>query len=331
VHGILPATQSFYSGHVKSGSETPPTLAYEYAEYTVVANPLGILNVNKLPELTSRDVVTQIERLVPGAKCGHAGTLDPLATGVLVVCVGRATRLVQYVQRQPKRYRTTFLLGRESRTDDVEGEVQSVPGAPEPTRDKIVAALPAFLGDIQQRPPAHSAIKVDGRRSYERARKGEQFELPARSVTIHRLDILRYEYPELDLAIECGSGTYVRSLGRDLAVALGTRAVMSALERTATGEFRIEDAVSLDELNNDNLADHLQPALAAVADLPRIALDDAQLTELRHGRPIAMPACAPDSARAAAEWAAVNPVGDLASILCEKLPRQLWPKINFVA
>jgi tRNA pseudouridine55 synthase len=302
-------------------------------------NPsFGILCVNKPTGWTSRDAVNQIERLVQGVKCGHAGTLDPLATGVLVVCVGPATRLTQYVQRLPKRYRATFRLGFASPTDDIEGEVDLVPGAPQPTRGEIEAALPAFIGDIQQRPPAHSAIKVDGRRAYDRARRGEQFELPARTVKIHTLELMRYEYPELDLEIACGSGTYVRSLGRDLAAALGTRSVMSALERTATGEFRVEDAVVLDELTKENFAGHLLPALTAVRQLPRVELGDVQLTEIRHGRMIATPASATPTAEAvspatgaAKEWVAVDAAGELVAILFEKYPGQLWPRVNFAS
>ena len=223
--------------------------------------PFGILNVDKPAGLTSRDAVNRVERLFRNVKCGHAGTLDPLATGVLVMCVGPATRLIQYVQRMRKQYRAVFQLGRRSATDDVEGEVELVAGAPEPTRAEVEAALPQFLGDIQQRPPAHSAIKIGGQRAYDLARRGEEFELSARTISIYHLEILRYAYPELELAIECGSGTYVRSLGRDLAAALGTAAVMSALARTAIGDFRVEDAVALDALTNDSVTQHLQPPL----------------------------------------------------------------------
>jgi tRNA pseudouridine55 synthase len=295
--------------------------------------PFGILNVDKPAGLTSRDAVNRVERLFHNVKCGHAGTLDPLATGVLVICVGQATRLIQYVQRLPKQYRAVFQLGRKSATDDVEGEVELVAGAAEPTRAQIEAALPQFLGDIPQRPPAHSAIKIGGRRAYDLARRGEEFELPARTVTIHRLEMLRYEYPELELAIECGSGTYVRSLGRDLAAALGTAAVMSALVRTAIGDFRVEEAIALDALTNDTVTEHLQPPLTALKDLPQIALNEKQLAELRHGRPIEMRNVKrPPVASAAAphtEWAAVDPAGSLAAILFEKHPNQLWPARNF--
>jgi tRNA pseudouridine55 synthase len=285
----------------------------------------GLLVVKKSAGVTSRDVVDRVERLVRPLKAGHAGTLDPLATGVLVICVGQATRLIQYVQRMPKSYRGTFLLGRRSETDDVEGSVEPLKAAVEPTRADIEAALPQFLGEILQRPPAHSAVHVAGRRAYELARRGKLVELAPRAVTIHRFAIRRYEYPALEIDIECGSGTYVRALGRDLADALGTAAVMSALERSAIGPFRVEDAIPLDELKQETLPERLRPALQAVSDLPKIELSAAELVELRHGRQIATR----PGAEAHTEWAAVNDRGELAAILHEKRTGQLWPVTNF--
>jgi tRNA pseudouridine55 synthase len=304
---------------------------------SVVAAPFGILTVNKPAGCTSRDAVNRIDRLTWPVKCGHAGTLDPLATGLLVVCVGQATRLIQYVQQLPKRYKGTFLLGRRSPTDDLEGEIEVLAGAVEPSREAVEAALPEFLGGIQQRPPAHSAIKVDGQRAYERARRGDVFELAARTVTIHCLAIRRYEYPELELDIECGSGTYVRSLGRDLAAALWTAGVMSALVRTAIGDFRVEDAVPLDLLTAEKLKKHLQPALSAVANLQRIELNEGQLVEIRHGRPIRKPrplGAGPGKILSAetgspAEWAAIDAAGQLVALLTEKNGGELWPVRNF--
>jgi tRNA pseudouridine55 synthase len=300
----------------------------------------GILNVNKPPGHTSRDVVDCVERLIRPERAGHAGTLDPLATGVLVICVGRATRLIEYIQRMSKRYRATFLLGRRSETDDVEGEVADIPAAPQPSRAMLDRRLPHFLGEIQQRPPAHSALKIAGRRAYELARRGHTVELASRPVMIHRLAVCRYEYPELELEIECGSGTYVRALGRDLAAALGTGAVMSALVRTAIGGFRLEDAVTLDELTAETLLQRLQPAITAVADLPRLELTEDQWTEIRNGRPIGLPSdvsgeaakrqAGPAAASAVVEWAAVDAGGRLAAILREKRAGQLWPAKNFV-
>src|SRR5436190_2790444 len=248
--------------------------------------PFGVLNVNKPRGITSRDAVDRVERLVRPAKAGHAGTLDPLATGVLVICVGQATRLIRFVQRMRKRYVATFLLGHTSETDDVEREVIAIPDAVVPTRAMIDEALPQFTGDIRQRPPSHSAIKIAGRRAYKLARKGTEFELAARTVTIHRIEVLHYEYPELKLEIECGSGTYIRAVGRDLGAALGTAAVMSALERTAIGPFQVEQSILLDRLSPDELLHSLQPALAAVSGLAILELSEAEIVEIRHGRPI---------------------------------------------
>src|SRR5262249_38502818 len=146
-------------------------------------------------------------------------------------------------QQMRKQYIATFQLGRQSETNDIEGDVNEVPNAPQPSRSALDLVLPRFVGDIQQRPPAHSAIKIAGRRAYKLARKGAEFELVPRTVTVHRLDVLRYDYPTLELAIECGSGTYVRALGRDIAAALETSTVMLALERTAIGPFLVDDAV----------------------------------------------------------------------------------------
>lgn len=287
--------------------------------------PFGLLNINKPRGMTSRDAVNRVERLVRPAKAGHAGTLDPLATGVLVICVGQATRLIRFVQMMRKQYRATFLLGRQSETDDLEGEVIEFPNATKPTRAMIDAVLPQFLGEIQQRPPAHSAIKIAGKRAYKLARKGTDFELVARTVTIHRIVVRRYEYPELDLDIECGSGTYIRALGRDIGAALGTAAVMSTLERTAIGPFCVADALDPDKLSADNIAEHFRPALIATSDLPRVMLTDAELIEIRHGRSIAMPHAEPNGT----EWAAVDSADQLVAILHEKHEGQLWPVHNF--
>ncbi len=294
----------------------------------------GILNVNKPSGVTSRDVVNRAERLTRPARCGHAGTLDPLAAGVLVICVGAATRLVQYVQRMPKCYRATFLLGCQSPTDDVDGEVARLVGARRPSRSEVDVALPAFVGEIMQRPPAHSAVKVSGRRAYALARQGKPVELAPRRVIVHSLALRRYEYPELGLEIECGSGTYARSLGRDVAEALGTAAVMSALVRTAIGGFCVEEAVRPDELTADSIHHHLLPALTALPEMPRVAVNEAELERLRHGQPIAAqqtvqnPAgCAPNEP---IELAAIDLSGRLTAIVVEKRPAELWPVLNLV-
>jgi len=289
----------------------------------------GILNVNKPPGVSSRKVVDWVERCVGKAKCGHAGTLDPLASGVLVICVGPATRLISYVQQMPKTYRATFLLGRSSPTDDMEGEITLLEGAPQPTAAQLDAVLPQFLGTIAQTPPTFSAVKVAGRRSYALARRGEAVELAPRSVTIHRLEVRRFEYPELELDIECSSGTYVRSIGRDLAQALGTVAVMSALERTAIGAYRVADAIRVDDLSADNLSQNLLAAVTAVAELPKIEFNHLEIEEIRNGRPVGVSTDGGDLVAEQVEVAAVGPEDQLVAIVRQKKAGQWWPVLNF--
>ncbi len=243
----------------------------------------GVININKPGGVTSRWVVDQVQRLVRPAKSGHAGTLDPLAAGVLVVCVGPATRLVPYVQQMPKRYAVTFLLGRTSDTDDVEGSITLLDNAPRPSPGAIRQAAADLVGEILQRPPAYSAIKVQGRRAYQLARSGKPPVLPPRTVTVRAIDIVKYEYPELMLDIQCGSGVYVRSLGRDLAESLGGGAVMSALTRTAIGAFQIEDACDPRKLTRDNIGEFLLPPRLAAASLPLVTLTSEEARRLAGG------------------------------------------------
>ncbi len=283
----------------------------------------GLLNINKPPGKTSRDAVNRVQRLVRPVKVGHAGTLDPLATGVLVVCLGPATRLIQYVQQLPKRYIGTFLLGRRSDSDDTEGEVVELENPAVPTVDEVLAALPQFTGTIQQRPPIFSAINVNGKRAYALARAGKQVELAARPVTIHDLRVVRYEYPELVLDIGCGSGTYIRSLGRDLAESLGTAAVMSKLERTAIGDFSVESAIDMSDLTEDSLAKHLLPAEAAVRHLPAVELTADEVHKIGNGLTIERPEHGFIS-----DIAAFDAAGHLIAIVAPRSPDQLRPISN---
>jgi tRNA pseudouridine55 synthase len=274
--------------------------------------PCGLLNLNKPGGMTSRDAVDVVQRLLPRrTKIGHAGTLDPLASGVLVLCVGAATRLIGHVQRMPKRYTGAFLLGRRSPTEDVEGDVTELEDPPVPTPEAFAAAARALVGVIQQRPPAYSALKVQGRRAYDVARRGGDVDLKPRPVTVYRLDVRRYEYPEVTLDVECGAGTYIRSLGRDLAESLGTAAVMSGLVRTAIGEFSIDRAVGPEQLDRATLAEHLLPAILAVPTLPRVVLSAEEMTEIGHGRNIRPRPELPE----APEYAALDPAGRLTAIL----------------
>jgi len=284
----------------------------------------GFLNVNKPQGITSREVVDRVQRLVRPVKVGHAGTLDPLATGVLVVCLGPATRLVPYVQQQAKCYRATFLLGRRSETDDVDGDVIELPGAIRPSHAQLVAALPQFVGDIRQRPPDYAAVKIRGRRAYDLARRGHPVQLAERPVSVYELTLRAFEYPELQLDIRCGSGTYVRALGRDIARELGTTAVMSALVRTSIGGFRIEDAVPADELNASHVATQIVPATRGVDHLPQVEVDHDDLERLRKGLTISRTV-----ADQAVDYAAVDCQGQLVAIVAPRGLNQLRPVRNF--
>ena len=284
----------------------------------------GLLNIHKPSGMTSRDVVNRVQRLVRGVRVGHAGTLDPLATGVLVVALGPATRLVEYVQRMPKRYVGTFLLGRTSDTEDATGNVVELAAPPQPTRREVEAALPAFLGTIQQLPPAFSALKVQGRRAYDLARRGEQVALQPRPIEILSLAVVRYEYPELELDVCCGSGTYIRSLGRDLAQSLGTGAVMSALQRTAVGDFRLGEAMAFEQLTPETIADGLLSPRRAVALLPAAALTEDEIRRVAHGLTVRNRWGAD-----AGELAAVDEQDRLVAILAPRGREELGPVRNF--
>lgn len=290
---------------------------------------LGLINLNKPVGVSSAGVLGRIKRLVRPAKIGHAGTLDPLASGVLVACIGPATRLVDYVQRMPKRYRATFLLGRASESDDVERPVTELADAPIPSPKEVELAAARFIGKIEQRPPAFSALKVGGRPAYQLARKGRQVELAARSVTIHHLEVVRYEYPTLVLDIECGSGTYIRALGRDLAESLGTAAVMSALERTAVGSFHVEDACDPNALTAESLLSHLLSPLLAVPGLPIVQFSDSEVELAING--LTVPTADPQVASAIVgeEFAGVDSRGELISILRRRADGALAPALNF--
>jgi tRNA pseudouridine55 synthase len=249
--------------------------------------PSGFLNIHKPVGGTSHDVVNQVRRALGTKHVGHAGTLDPLAEGVLIVCVGGAARLSDYVMTSTKTYRAVVWLGRETTTYDAEGDITAESDASGITPDDIRAALPRFTGDIQQLPPIYSAIKKDGRKLYDIARSGGTVELTPRPVTIHAIDIESYDAPMLTLTVTCSAGTYIRSLAHDLGAALGVGGSLNGLTRTASGAFRLEEAVPLAAfMADDQPARWLIPAQDALPDWPRVLLTDAQFAELRQGRTI---------------------------------------------
>ncbi|MCH2596645.1 MAG: tRNA pseudouridine(55) synthase TruB [Pirellulales bacterium] len=287
---------------------------------------IGVLNINKPHNWTSRDVVNRVQRIVSPIKSGDAGPLDPLASGVLVVCVGSATKLISHVQQMPKQYQATVLLGQTSPSEDTETETTPVPSAPEPTRLNLESQLPNFLGTIMQRPPAYSALKLQGQRSYALARQGLEIKLKSRPIKIYSLEITKYAYPELQLSIRCGSGTYVRSLGRDLAESLGTGAVMSALTRTAIGSYCIADALDPHQIQADLLPEQLLSPLTTVAHLPRVTLNEEQVNHICHGRLI-------ESKRPTNSnsdiLVATDSKDNLIALLRERKPGMLGPTCNF--
>jgi tRNA pseudouridine55 synthase len=208
----------------------------------------GVLVIDKPLGVSSMHVVAAIRRQAGGVRTGHAGTLDPLATGVLVMALGRATRCIDQLMDTDKRYRTTIDLSAFTATDDAEGERTTVEPASQPDEARLRVALRQFVGHICQRPPAFSAIKVNGRRAYKLARRGEKVELQPRPVVIHSIDLLRYDWPLLEIDIHCEKGVYVRALARDLGESLGTGGHCTAIRRTAVGPFILEMAKPLNAL-----------------------------------------------------------------------------------
>lgn len=245
--------------------------------------PFGFLNINKPLNMTSHDVVNRVRRAFGIKKVGHAGTLDPLATGVLVICVGGATRLSEYVMHQTKVYRAHVRLGITTKTDDAEGDVVETHDAAHITRAQLESVLPQFTGDIQQNPPIYSAIKRGGRKLYELARAGEDVEIEPRAVRIDNLTIADWMPPECVLDVTCGSGTYIRSLARDIGEALGVGAHLSGLERTRSGQFTVDKAVSLEALA-ENPQQYLILPRDALVDYSTVTLDAAAVEDVTHGR-----------------------------------------------
>jgi tRNA pseudouridine55 synthase len=244
----------------------------------------GVLNLDKPGGMTSRDVVDLISRPLRKGKVGHAGTLDPLASGVLVVCVGRATRLIEYVQRMPKAYRTVVRLGARSDTLDADGRVEVIDDPHVPTEAEVRAALATQVGTIEQIPPQFSALKVAGKRAYDLARAGQAVDLAARPVRVDRVDLIAYAWPRLEFTVDCGSGTYIRSIARDVGEALGSGGLVEVLVRTRIGPFRLEDAIDPTGRPIDEILKHLRPTAEALGDLPRLTISAEQVQAIAQGK-----------------------------------------------
>ena len=255
----------------------------------------GLLLVDKPAGITSHDVVSVARRALGTRRIGHAGTLDPFATGLLVLLVGNATRLLPYIDGEPKEYNATITFGSETDTDDVTGTVSV--SAPLPDVTRVHDAVAGLTGEIDQVPPAYSAKQVEGTRAYAAARRGAALDLPPVRVVVHRWVIRDLSSSSMAATITCGGGTYIRALARDLGRLSGSAAHLSALRRTRSGRFSVSSAVSLEDLKAG--VAKLEACLTAVGHLPRVVLSAQDVTNVRHGRTVAAP-LAPDSGTAAA-------------------------------
>jgi tRNA pseudouridine55 synthase len=308
----------------------------------------GIFNIDKPKGLTSHDVVARVRRLIRAYtreastqnhalersegskrktqdyKVGHAGTLDPMATGVLPVVVGNATRLVEYLADADKAYRAQIILGATSDTYDAEGTITPTPGDPPlPTRNEVESSLDAFRGEIAQLPPMHSAIKVGGKKLYELARRGEEIEREPRLVTIKRLDLEVYRPPHLQLFVECSKGTYIRSLAHDLGASLGTGAYLSGLVRTRHGPFTLDGATTLEGLeaafNEGTWPESLYPPDYILQGWPTHSATPEEELDIRQGKPLSSPAIGGEEM-----MAAYTQEGALLAILYRDPEREIW-------
>ncbi len=279
-------------------------------------DPTGLIVLAKPAGLTSHDVVARVRRIAGTRRVGHGGTLDPMATGVLIIGVGRATRLLTYVIGTGKAYAATIRLGQSTITDDAEGEVVATVPAGHLTDEQIRAGLAQLTGEIDQVPSAVSAIKINGRRSYARVRAGEEVALASRRVTVSRLDLLAVrrgvpEVVDLDVDVACSSGTYVRALARDLGTGLGVGGHLTALRRTAVGPFQASEAVTLEELALAPAERLMSVAEAAGRLLPRRDASPAEVRVLAHGGPLAAQGID-------GPYAVFDPAGEVVAVVRER-------------
>ena len=247
----------------------------------------GWLNIDKPYGMTSTQAIGRVRRVLSPQKIGHAGTLDPLATGVLPIAMGEATKTIPYIQDAIKTYTFTVVWGQKRSTDDAEGDITEESDK-RPTKEEIEAALPAFIGEIDQTPPVFSAIKIDGQRAYDLARQGERPEIKSRKTYIESFELIEARQDDADFRVVCGKGTYVRALARDIAVKMGTLGYVSELRREKVGIFTTESAISLDKLAQmeyvSALNEALQPLQIVLDDIPALSLKQEEAAMLKRGQ-----------------------------------------------
>lgn len=286
----------------------------------------GVLNINKPSGLTSRDVVNRVQRLCPErCKVGHAGTLDPMATGVLVIGIGPATKLIRFSQEAEKGYVGGFRFGFTSDTEDITGEVVELENAHQIKRHQLEDALTSFVGEIQQVPPQYSAVKVNGKRAYALARSGQHADIKARPTHIHSLKLLEFDPPDFELEIFCGKGTYVRTLGRDICKSLGSDSIMTSLRRIQVGNFRIDNSIAMETLTSENIESQFRDPRDMLFGFDEITMNSGEIEYLRHGKKLRLP-----RAGQSQKIAAINSDKQLLAVL-RKGEGDLWgTEVNFV-
>ncbi|KIE47291.1 tRNA pseudouridine(55) synthase [Clostridium argentinense CDC 2741] len=245
-------------------------------------NIFGILNIYKPTKITSFDVVRIIRKLTNEKKVGHCGTLDPEACGVLPICIGKATKAIDYIMENNKVYVAELKLGEVTDTYDIEGKVIRQCDV-NVTVEEVMEAVYSFKGNIKQVPPMYSALKVNGKKLYELAREGIEIEREARSITIHDIKVLEINLPYVKMEVNCSKGTYIRSLCYDIGEKLGCGAMMSALERTATGKFTKENSINIESLNKENIYDYIIPIENAFLNYPKVVANIKFKTLLLNG------------------------------------------------
>jgi tRNA pseudouridine55 synthase len=268
---------------------------------------IGAVLVDKPAGKTSHDVVQQVRRALGTRAAGHTGTLDPFATGLLVVLLGRATRLARFIEAQPKTYLATGRLGVRTITDDLTGQVITTSPAPVPEAS-VREALAGFLGSSKQRPPQFSAKRIAGERSYRKARRGETVDLAPVPITVHEIRLLAYQSPDFDFRVTVSAGTYVRALARDLGEQLGVGAHLTALRRESIGSLQVAQAVTLEHLGPEAVV----PAQQVLADLPTMEIDETARRDIVHGRAVLYGGAAGQLGRGAA--VALLAGGDLVAV-----------------
>jgi tRNA pseudouridine55 synthase len=253
----------------------------------------GVLNINKPAGMTSHDVVQRVRRMMKERRVGHTGTLDPSATGVLVLCIGKATRIAQYLEAGEKEYRAVMRLGVTTDTLDADGQVLETRCHLPPDRSMVLQALQQFTGSMMQTPPAYSAVKVQGVPSYKLARQGKAEPLKPRQITVHAIDLASYEHPFVTLDVRCSKGVYIRTLCADIGEALGCGAHLTGLVRTRSGTFALSEAVSLDTIEFLSEQGKLQEVVVtlerALEDIPSITVEDEAARKILHGNRIRAP------------------------------------------